>query len=57
MIYFLLPNVHFQTYTYLNLKYSENKPNIAISNSLSHYLYDIKFKIDKFEKDWDNFIK
>ena len=55
MIYFLLPNAHFQTFTYLNLEYSEKKPNIAISNSLSYYLYDIKFKIDKFEKDWDNF--
>ena len=57
MIYFVLPNAHFQTFTYLNLEYSEKKPNIAISNSLSYYLYDIKFKIDKFEKDWDNFKK
>lgn len=57
MIYFVLPNAHFQTFTYLNLKYSEIKPKIAISNSLSYYLYDIKFKIDKYEKDWDNFKK
>ena len=57
MIYFLLPNVHYKIYENLDCIVSENPPKSMISNSLSYYLYEIKYKIDKCEKDWDIYKK
>ena len=57
MIYFLLPNVN--PYINENLKCikTDNKPEAYISSSLSHYLYEIKVKIDNHEKEWDLYKK
>lgn len=57
MIYFLLPNVHYKMYEYIDCIISEKTPTSIISNSLSHYLYEIKYKIDKCEKDWEVYKK
>jgi 23S rRNA U2552 (ribose-2'-O)-methylase RlmE/FtsJ len=42
---------------YIDCKTDTMPPNIIISNSLSSYLYEIKKKIDKHEKEWDVFKK
>jgi 23S rRNA U2552 (ribose-2'-O)-methylase RlmE/FtsJ len=57
MIFFLLPKTHI--YIYKNLEYSDQTENPipVISNSLSHYLSDIKEKITTHERDWDIFKK
>lgn len=55
MIFFQLPNVHYKIYEYLDYIVSESKPTPFISQSLSYYLYDIKYKIDKYENDWDSY--
>lgn len=57
MIFFQLPNVHYKIYEYLDYIVSETKPTPFISQSLSYYLYHMKYKIDKHEKDWDNYKK
>ncbi len=36
---------------------AKDQPKSMISNSLSYYLYEIKYKIDKCEKEWDIYKK
>jgi 23S rRNA U2552 (ribose-2'-O)-methylase RlmE/FtsJ len=36
---------------------TEEDPTVCLSNSLSHYLYDIKQKLDKHETEWDIYKK
>ena len=69
MIYFLLPNVHMNIYKNINFNISGNdtddlyedllRPNCGpmISDSLSVYLYDIKQRIQNYNKDWDVYKK
>jgi len=57
MIYFLLPKNNSKTYKELYFEESEKIPDPYISSSLSHYLYEIKGKINIYEKDWDVYKK
>jgi 23S rRNA U2552 (ribose-2'-O)-methylase RlmE/FtsJ len=57
MIYFLLPKTYLFTYQYISVSKTENPPTPYISNSLSHYLSDIKERIHIHEKEWDTFKK
>jgi hypothetical protein len=63
MIYFTLPNTNNSIYKYIDCIFSdevdvhEKKPKFDISNSLSFYLYEIKNKIKKYEKEWDLYKK
>jgi 23S rRNA U2552 (ribose-2'-O)-methylase RlmE/FtsJ len=71
-MYFILPDVNHTIYKYIDCVLTENTsqesdgtPNnstIAIAsentpNSLAFYLYEIKNKIKKYEKDWDIYKK
>ena len=57
MIFFLLPNTNAFTYKYIICELSTNKPSPIISNSLSSYLYEIKEKINQYDKEWDVYKK
>lgn len=57
MTYYQLPRIPFIIHKYIDYIESEESPSPAISNSLSFYLYDIKEKLDKREKDWDIYKK
>ena len=57
MIYFLLPNVNTAIYKYIDCLFSPNPPDITISNSLSHYLFEIKNKIKQYENNWNEYKK
>lgn len=57
MICFLLPNTNVFTYKYIVCDLSNNKPTAIISNSLSNYLYEIKEKINNYDKEWDVYKK
>uniref|UniRef100_A0A6C0JKV0 Ribosomal RNA methyltransferase FtsJ domain-containing protein n=1 Tax=viral metagenome TaxID=1070528 RepID=A0A6C0JKV0_9ZZZZ len=57
MTYYLLPKTSYLIHKHID--YMENKeiPIPVISNSLAMYLYNMKEKLDKKEKDWDIFKK
>jgi 23S rRNA U2552 (ribose-2'-O)-methylase RlmE/FtsJ len=59
MSYYLLPRTNIFTHKCLDcLCANDNElPSPVISNSLSAYLYNIKEKIDKIEKEWDIYKK
>lgn len=58
MIYFQLPKAYYNIYEKITCIHSNNSaPESCISNSLSFYLYDIKEKINKYEKEWDVYKK
>lgn len=57
MTYYQLPNINNSIYRYIDCVESRETPSPFISNSLSSYLYDIKEKLEKREKDWDIFKK
>ena len=57
MIYFLLPKPHLLSYKHLNYSSSSNPPTPYISTSLSHYLCDVKKKINDYPNDWDIYKK
>ena len=57
MSYYVLPKSSAFTYRYLTCVETEEIPTPIISNSLSVYLYEIKEKLEKREKDWDIFKK
>jgi len=57
MIYFLLPNVNITIYKQIDCLFSQTPPDITISNSLSHYLFEIKNKIKQYENDWNDYKK
>jgi len=56
MIYFLLPRLSVNTPLYIDY-ISTNLPPICISNSLSHFLSDIKEHITSQPVEWDNYKK
>jgi 23S rRNA U2552 (ribose-2'-O)-methylase RlmE/FtsJ len=53
----MFPKTSIYLYKYIDYIESEKPPTPVISNSLSRYLYEIKDKIDKIEKDWNIFKK
>lgn len=57
MLFFLLPKTNLYTYKNINYSCGENVPQPVISNSLSHYLMDIKEKIKVYENEWDVYKK
>lgn len=66
MIYFLLPRLSHQNSQYIDYSLSNNSclsnnsssnSPIILSNSLSHYLYDIKERINHHQQDWDIYKK
>lgn len=57
MTYYLLPRTSIHSYKYIDYIENEKIPEPFISNSLSSYLYEIKEKLNKKEKDWDIFKK
>jgi 23S rRNA U2552 (ribose-2'-O)-methylase RlmE/FtsJ len=56
MLHFILPRLHPLTYTYIESN-QENDSSVIISNSLCHFLFDIKKKIDFYGRDWDIYKK
>lgn len=57
MIYFLLPKTHVHIYRHVCYINAEEQANASVSNSLSHYLYDIKERINQYEREWDTYKK
>jgi 23S rRNA U2552 (ribose-2'-O)-methylase RlmE/FtsJ len=57
MSFYLLPKAPFLIQKYIDCIETDYVPPATISNSLSSYLYEIKEKIEKREKDWDIFKK
>ena len=57
MTYYQLPRTPIILYNNIELINSEEIPTPKISNTLSLYLYELKEKIYKHEKDWDIFKK
>ncbi len=53
MSYYLLPRTTIFTYKNIKCSTTVEFPTPVISNSLSKYLYEIKKKLDKQEKEWD----
>jgi 23S rRNA U2552 (ribose-2'-O)-methylase RlmE/FtsJ len=52
MIYFLLPRLSNNTFKSIDYLQSDHPLN-SISNSTSHYLYDIKTQINNYQHEWD----
>ena len=55
MIQFQVPRTSTELYKHIDCSSSEEQPIPILSNSLSHYLYDIKERIDAYEYEWDVF--
>lgn len=56
-MYYLLPKAHPNLYKYLEYKDISGSPPTVISDSLSHYLSNIKLLITDKEKQWDIYKK
>ena len=59
MLYFLLPSIQYPLCNLFDIIFKEenDKENNIISNSLKHYLNDIKTQIHEHETDWDIYKK
>ena len=57
MIYFLLPRLSPHYSQYIDYIQTDDKNATIVSNSLSHYLYDIKERINHHQQDWDIYKK
>jgi 23S rRNA U2552 (ribose-2'-O)-methylase RlmE/FtsJ len=57
MTYYLVPKTTFLITKHIDCVIKEDPPNIIISNSLASYLYNLKEKIDMYEKEWDVYKK
>lgn len=57
MTYYLLPKTSFLIHKYIQCLPDNAEPEPYVSNSLSHYLYNIKMKLDDHECEWDIFKK
>ena len=57
MTYYILPRTNYFIYKHIDYIERETPPEPAISYSLSHYLYEIKKKLEEREKDWDIYKK
>ena len=57
MTYYQLPASNRNIYKCIDCVKLKETPRPIISNSLSHFLYEIKSKLEKIEKDWDIYKK
>ena len=57
MIHFLLPRIQPNIYKHIDYIEENEKKEPVISNSLFFYLFDIKNKIDIYEKEWNIYKK
>lgn len=57
MIYYLLPRQHYELYKEIKLITSDQNQNPFLSQSLSNYLSEIKYRIHNKGKDWDIYKK
>jgi 23S rRNA U2552 (ribose-2'-O)-methylase RlmE/FtsJ len=57
MTFFLLPRTYNVLYKHIDFVDTDSIPESTISQSLSHYLYNIKEKITTKEKQWDIYKK
>jgi 23S rRNA U2552 (ribose-2'-O)-methylase RlmE/FtsJ len=57
MTYYQLPRIPVLIQKYIDFVEDDRMPVPILSNSLSYYLYDIKEKLNRREKDWDIFKK
>jgi 23S rRNA U2552 (ribose-2'-O)-methylase RlmE/FtsJ len=57
MIFFLLPRTYLYTYKHLELIECSETPAPYISTSLSHYLNDIKERIEEHTDEWEKYKK
>jgi hypothetical protein len=53
MLFFLLPRLNPDLYTYINISLSDQNPKPCISTSLSFFLTDIKKQISNYENKWN----
>jgi len=53
MSYYLLPKTNQYIYKYIDISTTKESPAPCISQSLSHYLYGLKQKLELCEKEWD----
>jgi len=56
MLFFLLPKLPGSKYKNIQLR-NISDSNVFVSSSLSHYLSEIKKRIDTISEDWDNYKK
>lgn len=57
MTYYLLPKTNHNIFNKIDCISSPTSPEPIISFSLSHYLYEIKKKLEQREKEWDTYKK
>jgi len=57
MTYYLIPKTSFFVHKHIDCLFTKDEPTVFISQSLSNYLYNMKEKLNQFEKDWDVFKK
>jgi 23S rRNA U2552 (ribose-2'-O)-methylase RlmE/FtsJ len=57
MLVYTLPYVNAQVFQYLNITIDDKLPPKHVSESLSHYLQDIKNQIREHEREWDIYKK
>ena len=57
MTYYLLPKTNQYIYKYIDISPIKDSPKPCISQSLSHYLYEIKEKLELRENEWDIYKK
>ena len=57
MSYYLLPSCSFLIHKYIDYIDSSTQPSVVISTSLSEFLYEIKQKLEKREREWDMYKK
>ena len=57
MTYYLIPRTSFLLHKQIDCISTDSKPGVAISNSLSRFLYEIKEKLDYHEELWDKYKK
>jgi 23S rRNA U2552 (ribose-2'-O)-methylase RlmE/FtsJ len=57
MLYILLPTLHISILKHVDCQTGEKNPEPVISQSLAHYLYEIKGKITGYGREWDSYKK
>ena len=57
MLYILLPAIHISILKHVYCQTGKSNPNPVISQSLAHYLYEIKEKITGYGREWDTYKK
>ena len=57
MLYILLPTLHISILKHVDCQTCDEVPSPVISQSLAHYLYEIKGKITGYGREWDTYKK